>query len=101
MDGFDKEDMILHDIMGIEFYLKAILPWCSWKAGKRVSECVGIVDLKDIKVPSVGTFLSKSKGRKMKESGGEGGKVKRENYPEILGSYYFVNAPLKFRCLYA
>lgn len=73
--------------------MKRIFPDCSTAAGKRIDETVTILDLKGFSMK----MLSKQVYNFIQIAS----KLAQENYPEILGRMFIVNAPMLFSGIWA
>lgn len=73
--------------------LKRIFPACSDAAGSRIGETVTILDLKGISLK----MMSKQVYNFVKLAS----RVAADNYPEILGRMFIINAPLLFSGVWA
>jgi len=89
-----KEDrLIRYYIQSYEKLLHEILPGCSEATGKRVEQCVTILDLKGGST----SILSKQVYDFIKLAS----TLAQDNYPEILGRMFIINSPLLFSGIWA
>jgi len=88
-----EERLIRYYMQSYENLIKEIFPACSRAAGKRIEQCVTILDLKggstSILSSQVYNFI------KLASS------IAQDNYPEILGRMFIVNAPMLFSGIWA
>ena len=83
-----------HDLLMLEYYMRGVLPYCSYLAKKRIDTCVMIGDLKNVSLSNIKSIMDNDKLKKLMK---DIGKIRNDNYPEVLGEYYIINAPLWFR----
>ncbi|EAR98487.2 CRAL/TRIO, amine-terminal domain protein (macronuclear) [Tetrahymena thermophila SB210] len=88
-----EERLIKYYIQSYEILLNRIFPTCSQAIGHRVDQTVTILDLKGIPMK----MLSKQVYNFIQLAS----KVAQENYPEILGRMFIVNAPMLFSGVWA
>lgn len=71
--------------------MENIFPACSEAYGNRVDKVVHIIDLKDhkLKLTQIKSFLSLTSS------------LTKDNYPEILGKMYIINAGTFFNLIWA
>lgn len=76
-----------------ELLINRIFPACSKAAGKRISKTVTILDLKDVSL----SMVSKQVYNFIQIAS----KLGQDNYPEILGVMFIINAPFLFSGIWA
>lgn len=95
-DDITKDDMIKHDLIQLEFYEKAIMPWCSQQSGRRIEQSVQIGDVKGV---GFGQMTSLLRNKRLKDVINTITSIRNENYPELQKEYIVVNAPWWFRSM--
>eukprot|EP01016_Furgasonia_blochmanni_P002439 TRINITY_DN10956_c0_g1_i2.p1 TRINITY_DN10956_c0_g1~~TRINITY_DN10956_c0_g1_i2.p1 ORF type:complete len:484 (+),score=114.66 TRINITY_DN10956_c0_g1_i2:3-1454(+) len=84
-----EERLLKHYIQTLEELVNKIFPICSQAAGERVGTLLCILDIKGVQ----SSLLSKKVYNFIQQLIG----IAQNNYPEILGRIYIVNAPMMFQ----
>ena len=88
-----EERMVKHFIYSYETLIKLRFPSCSAAAGRRIEQGFSILDLTG--------FSMKMMNKKVYGLIQLASKIGQDNYPEIMGGMFMVNAPMIFTGVWA
>lgn len=89
MGIFSLEELLRFHVYEWERLLAYKFPTCSQHTGKRVDQCVTILDLEDMSMNKHFTSLTRDALKQL-------AKIDQDNYPEHLGVMFVINAPSVF-----